>query len=342
MEYYLSTFEGNGSRNDPRRPRGAIPGWSMIDLQKTGFCLLAVPEKISQGYHLGNDFKERWPEIVKRRFQNRLGLTLSRRYSKQLSRIVAELLTDHARRDGKPWKPLMPETRSKRWRIYLGGLIYDVPMVGGGTVITESWPTNQDDNLDGDLDWTFHWGAEVGPWEVAGNRAKHSTLVADDFGGWHAGTVATQNHYVQVKIPTLTIGDSTLIEAIVVGRVNSTTTNKECYRYWAQNSSGTLTYEMGWASSIGDDTSLGSNAQDWVTNDTIRVEIDGSSITGKTNGSTLIGPVTDTNVSNAANVYGGIQAYHDGTTSIEEFDDWEMGDIAAGGGPILMARRRRL
>ncbi len=59
----------------------------------------------------------------------------------------------------------------------------------------------------------------------------------------------------------------------------------------------------------------------------MRIEVSGSSITCKVNGSTVIGPVTDTSFSSGGIGFGSL---NDAT-----FDNWSGGDLAVGGGTVV-------
>jgi hypothetical protein len=72
-------------------------------------------------------------------------------------------------------------------------------------------------------------------------------------------------------------------------------------------------------------TNLGSSTTNFSANEVIRVEADGSSITGRINGATNVGPITDTAI--AGNLRCGIFCYLDAAGSSVQLDSFEAGDL---------------
>lgn len=88
-------------------------------------------------------------------------------------------------------------------------------------------------------------------------------------------------------------------------------------------------------------TQLGSTGSGASVNDVVRIEVDGTTITPKINGSldTDIGAQTDSAIASGA---AGVSGFYDGTAT--RLDDWEGGNLAVGVVPVLMDyyRRRRV
>lgn len=66
-------------------------------------------------------------------------------------------------------------------------------------------------------------------------------------------------------------------------------------------------------------------------NDVVRLEVVGNALTCKLNGTTRIGPVTDTNYATGS---AGLAGYS-GNTYNTRLDDWEGGDLAGGAAPVV-------
>lgn len=140
-EYYLSTYRGAGTSEDPYRPIGADGDFASIDLrppgQASGRCLLVLPARndLDGMSYLGDTVADVLPSSVRTRIGNALGLTVE---GTRLAAIIAELLVSHAREDGTRWRPLRVG-RDGHLRVFLGKLIYDLAPVGGGATITDNF-----------------------------------------------------------------------------------------------------------------------------------------------------------------------------------------------------------
>lgn len=93
------------------------------------------------------------------------------------------------------------------------------------------------------------------------------------------------------------------------------------FYYVKCNSSGTGLYK--WVSGV--DTQLGSTVSAVSVDDIVRIEAEGSNITVKKNGTTIIGPISDSSITSGSP---GIAGNDSGNGGIK-VDDWEGGDITA-------------
>jgi len=83
-------------------------------------------------------------------------------------------------------------------------------------------------------------------------------------------------------------------------------------------------------------TLLGTNAQDPVATDVMKVRSNGSSISGFVNGTELIGPITDTEIT--GNLRCGIASYED-VLSVMSLDTWSAADL---GGAAATPERTKM
>ena len=330
---YLAPYVGTGivglSKgkfvNDPWRPRGSEqPGWAAIDLRPggvglSGFALMSVPVRDDTiGDYLGGDITET-SLATKSTMESKLGVTLQEVVTKQM---LAELLMVHGKDDGTRWKNLRVH-RDGMYRLWLGGKtpLWEGKALSGGATITESFNTADSDTLGPDLTWT----ELTGDIDIVGNEAAIISAATRCYA--RANTdLATDDHYSQVKVTTEP-GGGTYYERGPICR-NDATATITCYMFvrWHQNiGTGGRSLSRVTAGSL---TILASDTTEGPVNDILRVEADGSSITAKVNGATVLGPVIDTNIT--GNLRCGFQGYRGGTGIAVRIDTFEAGDLAAG------------
>jgi hypothetical protein len=323
MHHYLVPYIGEGTDRNPFRPHGSDqPGWSAIDLRPDvtvldGFALLAVPVRADapERRYLG-DALDTPSAATRQELDSRLTLTLE---ATTLREQIAELLIAAA--GGSRWKPLRPTQRGV-YEINLGGRIYERPVMRGGTTITESF--NQADNtvIGPDLTWTELTGNSQtlgNKWATGATQTIYDARADSD--------LATDDHYAQGTIVLTSSGSATDNMAGVIARQRETDTTRTHYgwRYRSGSTNG-VRREL-YRRSAGTLTALaGPTASSIATDDLLRLECDGSTITGKLNGATEES-VTDTNVTGnlRCGVTGQFQA---GTTP--KVDSFEAGDLTAG------------
>lgn len=319
---YLAPYVGVGSDEDPYRPRGSEQSrWSAIDLRPNstilaGRALVAVPVRDDTiGIYLG-DAPDEVSAAIKTAVESRFGLTLT---ATRLRHIIPELLIAHAREDSTRWRPLRA-MRDGMFRVYLGGLWWEAKSLSGGSTITESFNTTDSTTLGPDLTWT----ELSGDWTVAGNQAvcvgSGTSLARAD------SDLATADHYAQAVMTALTYSQTVGIG--VICRKDSTTTVTH-YLFWAAIDSSTNGHS-GYKALSGTFTQLGStDTTDFVANEVMRVEANGSTITFKINGVTSVGPVTDTAIT--GNLRTGIRGYFQvalaGTITLDNFRAGDLADL---------------
>lgn len=343
MHYYLSTWVGTGTTEDPFRPAVAAEGvdWWVIDLRPDasrveGRCLVACaarPASETAARYLGEDPAARLSNAILNRLGNDLSLSLA---AADVTRVAVELLVDHAREDGTRWRPLRALTRGPNaWELRLGGLLWLVPRVAGGASFTETF-TAADGALnttDTDLSWSVTTGTGL---VVADNKASINTVTSTRRRGRAEVSADTVDHYceAQVTVPNLNYND-----AAVCGRwaaaVNDT-------QYAA-----TLLYDAGGHKQhlrkyvTGTETAL--TARTAYTPGTfpklLRLKCDGSTISWLIDG-LEVGAVTDTSIDGVTvgGKRGGLTFWNStSATAFPSLDDWVLGDLAAApsaGAPI--------
>jgi hypothetical protein len=150
---------------------------------------------------------------------------------------------------------------------------------------------------------------------VVSNQAKIDN--PSDLGMEYYNAVVWPNYqYAQIKLTALNgDADSGMGPAVRVQSSGSA--------YFCQgNTTDTRLYKV----VGGTFTQLGPTAGACAVNDVLYIEVQGTSLTVKQNGSTIIGPVTDSDISTGN---AGLWAFIAGNPA---GDDWEGGDFGGGGG----------
>lgn len=206
------------------------------------------------------------------------------------------------------------------------GLVADLANMTGGllspppawatTLLTETFPTNG--NLDGSTQvhaWTEFNGTAL---DVSGNKAR----------GQGSATVearadvdlATDDMEVYATI-TATVTGGSEIRIGPIGRKDSTTT-RTFYGVHAVYSAAPEYRLMKRVS--GTNTTLGTNAQDPVDGDVVKLRSDGSSHSAYVNNVEIVSPVTDTAIT--GNTRAGINYIGANASDVGTLDDWQAYD----------------
>lgn len=322
--HYLTAWRGQGTTLEPYTAIGGEGPHTVIDLRPDGtvpdgYALLALPEHriIPGALYLGDEAvrsDERLPISVRRVLGNRLGLTVQH---DRLPHLALELLTEHA---GTLCKPLRPERNM--WRIYLGGLLYEAPVISGGATLTETWTAADSVNLDADLDWTEVAGTG---WGITSNAARYAGSVMANYARAEAD-LASVDHSVSATIVTFTYAGN----ANEIGVCCRFASAADTSYFFAGSRTPTPTNEHILRRRVtGTNTVLGSHAQDVATGVVIEVEANGSTIRGLVADVELVS-VTDTNITTGTR--GGIYGASTNASNNGVLDDWLAADLAAAGG----------
>jgi hypothetical protein len=178
MPFYLSSYVDDGQNllgGRTCRPRGSDqPGWSAIDIRPDGgasiegnglnACLLYLPKHDPSLYQMADEKEEVLGRTVLSRLLHRLNLNSP---FQRFHECVADLLLDPP---GNGWQPL------RGTRIYLGGLLWQMPVMAGGTTLSETWThadTNASnaDSLNSTLTWTK--SSATGNWYIHNSAAAY-------------------------------------------------------------------------------------------------------------------------------------------------------------------------
>lgn len=179
--YYLAAYVGTGTDDDPFRPSGAElrETWGSIDLRPPGSAvgraLLVVDEPLPPSpsrLYLGDDL-DGLSSTVRRKIEGHLGVPLDGTTS--LRRLIARLLIEHGDDKRKDrWNRLRPE--GLRRKVYLGGLIYDMPVVQGGATISDNF--TRADNTNISTGAPFTWTEVLNDCQISGNGIRNVTIGA--------------------------------------------------------------------------------------------------------------------------------------------------------------------
>jgi hypothetical protein len=183
MTVVLAPLVGTGAGDDPFRVDGAR---QIIDLRPDArvvdgwaFAMLEIGAAAPAGSLVLTDADDgsaagpvRLSGNIRNQLSNRLGLTVP---NTALSGIVAEILLSG---DDRPlgsrtrWAPLRPSRRRKRMEIWLGGLLWQQPVIAGGATLTETWAGVSDGtDINGDHPWTkVTEGSGAGAWNINSER----------------------------------------------------------------------------------------------------------------------------------------------------------------------------
>ncbi len=204
MRFYLSSFIGDGSLDNPFRP--PFDDFTIIDLRPpgspAGLCLVAIdnPPGVtpSGAIDLGEDLDGILPVPVKRRLGNDLSVTLD---PDDLRGSVVELVILHGKEDGSRWRPLKANHQGFH-EVWLGERIYHAP-TPQLTVITESFNRADAAGLGPDLTWVTVGGWSGARWATEANEARKTNTGGGLNTKGADSDLATDDHYAEWLITKL-------------------------------------------------------------------------------------------------------------------------------------------
>lgn len=161
--------------------------------------------------------------------------------------------------------------------------------------------------------WTGTTGAAA-RFSIVSNQAKNNgtTITLDSY----TGTSAPANQYSKITLKTiLGVSDEGPGPAVRVSTAAVTAYFAQC------NTVEIKLYKV----VSGSFTQLGSDAAAAANNDVVEIDANGTSITVKKNGSTVIGPITDSAISTGN---WGLWCAGPAASAVA-FDDWEGGDFTS-------------
>ena len=321
MHLYLASYVGIGTALNPFRPRGIEqPGFGAIDLRPdsrvaAGFVLVSVPVRDDLiGRYLGDALDER-SQAVTQELESSLSLTFQTATTPR--QMIAELLMVQARTDGTRWKPLQAE-RDGRFRIWLGEktpLYESSPAIRGGTTLTESFNKADSSTLGPDQTWT-----EVnGDSSVVSNEV--NSVTNDGSYGSSAraeADLASADHYCQMAVTA--IGSVSGIGPCVRFHAAADT-------FYQAEAQVIVTQQLVMRKNVSASfTDLRSDAHTWSLPETVKIDVNGSTLKHYIGGTQVGSNVTDTDIT--GHLRCGLRGYSTGGNTVKG-DNWACADLAA-------------
>lgn len=187
------------------------------------------------------------------------------------------------------------------------------------------------ENLEASADWALLSGVSgAASFDILSNQCREDLGLSDRGAAQHQTSLSSDDHYAQVTIEALVAPASTRSDGGAYARLSSNTGKHNGYVYQATIESdsaikGRIFKSTGTAPTA---TVLVDETETIVVTDTIRVEADGSSITGKINGTITAGPTTDTALTGTLTA--GLEArIESGSVGDIILDNFEAADLAA-------------
>lgn len=303
MPYYLAPYQGAGTTVDPFRPLGSDqPGWSAIDLRPDpsvigGRCLLYLPvADANAALRKLADAKE---ELIGTSNRDALRTALNSPSLPNATFVdtAKELLV---RPPVGAWKRL--QAVGDRYEIYLGGLLWEAPVVSAAS---------DDFNRANETPLASPWSqaGTTGPTVNLTSNVIVASANGDQF--WkYAGAAVTASQYSQTTKPTGTDPDEGPACRI---------TGTDVTGYFAEmaGGAGILKHVAASASVVQAYTYTVADG------DTIRLEVEGSTLRMYQNGVVKSPAGTDTSIAGPGDV--GVFFFESGTQQ----DNWSGGDLVA-------------
>lgn len=318
---YLASFIGNGTLNNPFRPPGTDGlEYSIIDFRadatkQGGFCLLRVPQRNDAaigGDYLGDDGRITLPTQLRNRLGNVFGVNLESSY---VPDVLLELLREHGddvRTDR--WNKLRPAFG--RWQIYLGELLVDVPVIGGGATYADDFTRADSSSLGA------NWTEVAGDVKIVSNHIEAVNASALEVMRWTADFDSDNNWAQCTKASS--INEASSITAQVVCRMSDS--DDTGYTFGKNNNEPVQRLSKVVAGSV---TSLANSSFTWAISTlyTLYVHANGSSIIGRRDGANELA-VTDTSITTGKR--GGIRFQTNTGATRQTIDSFIAGDILYG------------
>lgn len=198
MIYYLDTYKGKGTEQEPYRPASIDTEgpWSSIDLRppgaEQGLCLVSVDDKLRGAISLGDDLDDLTLQC-RRSLSNHLSINL---HDRRLRRAIMKLLTVHGNdRNPRRWNRLRPEVDGY-YRVWLGGLVDQRRLIYGddrGSLIVDSF--QRADNTNISTGAPFAWTEVLGDCQISGNGIRNVSFSATHILDRAEVNMASPNHY---------------------------------------------------------------------------------------------------------------------------------------------------
>ena len=335
MPLYSCAIVGTGTSEDPIRApfEGNGSGWINLappgSLVGRGLLYLPTDQVDPRLRKIADDPTERPSNLIRNVWQNELGISFQSPNSTLINALIAEILRDHGRTDGTRWGVLRPSKMRQRFEIYLGGTepiwTAPAPPTPSTQTFTESWPTDSTTISSGqDQAWT-----EEGDLEVSGGTIRPVSAAPGTFVGAKCNsTLDTENQYHEATY-TLVVPGSGVNGVYATCRHGDNSNNYFLLLRHIGASPGRRIRKV----VAGVETGFAADSTSPGTGGTMKLVVDGSTITGYQDGAVILGPATDGTPELLTNFNGGIILTTDGTTIGDAtLDGHTIADIAVPGG----------
>lgn len=289
MRYYLCDRTGLGTDTNPFRPAG-VDGVAYTCIDLGPLLFVGTPATLTTSASVrdcGTDPAASIPAAVITEIETtfKIDLTVT-----ALKDVLADLLITHA--GATTWPALKPQSDGY-YRIFLGSEVWNMPVVAGGAYASDTFTGADGSSLS--AEWTDY----VNPAQILGHRATAAT-VDTHWRSRHSTVFDTADMFVQVNAHA-----SGTSRAGVVGRTDGANTNEYQF-YWQPNPfwrlakvvtvSGTTSFTV-LAESAGPSSLVG---------ELVRLEMDGSTLRGLSDGVEVFAAVSDTTLTgpNQTGIYG--------------------------------------
>lgn len=329
---YRCPIVGTGRADDPFRPPYQGPGTSWICLgvpgTADGYGILELPERVNDPRlePIATAPEERLTNSGRKRIGNRFGVTLRHR---TLSHALGELLMDHGRDDGRGWRGIRhtPSKEYQAWMVWLSGRpiwTLEAPPMHSSKHFTESWPTNGTTVSTGqDQPWT-----EFGDVEVVSGALRAANATGSPEAARCDSVLDTSN---QRHMASYTLADVDFCQLRACVRFQD---DENYYALHLARANGTYERDIRKQTTAAL-TTFASDTTDPGTDTTMELVVDGSNVTGKIGGVTILGPTTDGSPELLTTFTGGLLLGPEVSTANASLDNHVIADV---GSRFLLSR----
>jgi hypothetical protein len=336
--FVLAPLIGTGSEDEPFRVDGArqiidlrpdarvVDGWALALLENgtpvpSGALVLSDadvgPDAAAQTLS-GN---------IRNQLSSRLGLTIP---NTTLGSIVAEILLSG---DDRPlgtrtrWRPLRASRLRKRHEIWLGGLLWQQPIIAGGATLTETWTGISDGTtINGDHNWTkVQEGGGAGTWHIDTERLGMAVESETNNVARAEADLDGVDHEVSASVNFAYVSGSTLNRGGVCGRFSASADT--WYGCWASPRNALAPWLVKSVASTLTTLASTANTVSVPATYTIAIIIDGSSLTGQVTGFSDL-ETTDTDIT--AGTRWGADGRTRSVANVHYWDNFTAEDLGAG------------
>lgn len=320
--YYVSQYIGTGTPTDKFRAAVVDGGGdtSTLDLRPdptvvTGWCVAttSVRNDKAGAVWLGQDILDTQMTTQHRNWVNtNLGVTIAAgtTYRDGFFQIMSSGEDPYTGPRTK-WRKILPT--GDRWKLILAGqTIIDLPYIAGGAVATDDF-NRANGNLDGNGGWKNKLeGGTNGTFTIATNELKDGNV-------WSWGVYTNTANSSADHYSTITIGTVSAANLVATARCADPATHNTGYQFTHDGSQ----WEISTCVNGGYSNVAYNAGSTYTTGDLVRIEVNGSTITGLVNGAQKI---QATNTSITTGLYGGVASDNN---QVGRITAWETGPLGA-------------